>query len=183
MSKIGMRPISVTKAQISVGDSGLIKIVSDKVSLEHVLPNSLKAVYSAGSLRISLGSDGDIKDKKQKALWGLHRALLASKIKGAEEGFVSTVRIVGVGFKAAVQGPVLVMTLGYSHKIDVPLDALVSVEIDKTGQLLTLKSVDKFRLGNFCAQIRTLRSPEPYKGTGIYVNNETIIRKAGKSKS
>jgi large subunit ribosomal protein L6 len=123
------------------------------------------------------------KDKTQNAVWGLHRALVAGKVKGAEEGFVSTVRIVGIGFKAVIAGDILILSLGYSHKIELPIVAGITVETDKVGQLITLRSTDKFQLGNFCAKIRGYRKPEPYKGTGNYVNSETIIRKAGKSKA
>jgi len=183
MSKIGMRPIKVTKAEVVINNPQSVKITSGNLVFEHSLPSMFSVTYDKGQLKVSPTDNAVVKDKKQKALWGLHRALLASKIKGAEEGFVSTVRIVGIGFKAQLQGNSLSMTLGYSHKIDVPLDKQVIVEIDKLGQLLTLKCVDSFRLGNFCATLRALRPPEPYKGTGIYVDEEKIIRKAGKSKS
>jgi len=182
MSKIGMRPIAVSKAKVSIDGQHLVKIANEKGSWEHVLPDVLTASYENGFLKI-FPIDRASRDKDQGALWGLHRALVAGKIKGAEEGFVSTVRIVGIGFKAAVVADKLVLTLGFSHKVELPLDKDISIEIDKIGQLMTLRSTDKFKLGNFCAKIRTYREPEPYKGTGIYVNDETIIRKAGKSKA
>ncbi len=182
MSKIGMRPISFKKASISVEGSSVVISCSGKKS-SHELPAFLNAqVIDGKALKISVNGQEDL-DREVKTAWGLHRALLASKIIGLEDGFTSTVRIVGLGFKAATQGNKLVLNLGYSHKIEMDLDPEVSIEIDKVGQLLTLKSSDKFRLGNYCAKIRSFRKPEPYKGTGIFVNDEKINKKAGKSKS
>lgn len=181
MSKIGMRPISFKKSSIKVDGSSVVISCSGK-SISHELPVFLRAeVLDGKALKVTV--DGEERNREVKTAWGLHRALLASKIVGLEDGFTSTVRIVGLGFKAVAQGSKLVLSLGYSHKIEMDLDPEVSIEIDKTGQLLTLRSSDKFRLGNYCAKIRSFRTPEPYKGTGIFVNDETINKKAGKSKS
>ena len=92
-------------------------------------------------------------------------------------------KINGLGFKAVKKGDrELQFTLGYSHKIDFTLPAGIDFEIDKTGQLLTMRSADKELLGQNCSEIRALREPEPYKGTGIQYLDETILRKAGKAK-
>jgi large subunit ribosomal protein L6 len=116
-------------------------------------------------------------------LWGSHRALIANKVKGVETGFTQKITIVGLGFKAQQAGPKLTFTLGYTHKIDLNLPKDVTIEIDKTGQLLTLHSADKFKLGNMCDAISSLRPPEPYKGTGVIKEGTVIIRKAGKTKA
>jgi large subunit ribosomal protein L6 len=115
-------------------------------------------------------------------LWGLHRALLANKITGADKKFEKELRIVGLGFKAVAAGSKLQFTLGYSHKIDFELPKEVSIEIDKTGQILMARSADKEVLGHVCSKIRSLRLPEPYKGTGIQYATEKIRRKVGKKK-
>jgi len=91
--------------------------------------------------------------------------------------------ITGLGFKAVVSGKNLMFSLGYSHKIDFPLPEGVTVDIDKTGQLLTVKSTDKLTTGQVASDIRALRETEPYKGTGIKLEDDIIIRKAGKAKS
>ena len=91
--------------------------------------------------------------------------------------------IVGLGYKAIQSGTKLTFTLGYTHKIEFDVPAAVTVEVDKTGQLLTLKSADKFELGNVADKIRSFRPPEPYKGTGVMYQGEKIHRKAGKTKS
>jgi len=113
----------------------------------------------------------------------MNRALLANKIKGVETGFEQKITIVGLGFKAQMAGQKLTLTLGYTHKIDYTVPKEVSIEIDKTGQLLTVRSSDKFMLGNVCDAIRSFRPPEPYKGTGVIREGEVIVRKAGKTKA
>ena len=97
----------------------------------------------------------------------MHRALLANKIKGIQQDFEKIVQINGLGFKAAVSGSKVVFSLGYSHKIDFNLPKDVTLEVDKTGQRLVFRSPDKEQLGQVCSQVRALRPPEPYKGTGI----------------
>jgi len=97
--------------------------------------------------------------------------------------FEKQIRIVGLGYKAVVQGSKLQFSLGFSHKIDFDLPAEVTVETDKVGQLLTCRSSNKEALGLVCSEIRALRPPEPYKGTGIQYVGEVIRRKAGKAKS
>jgi large subunit ribosomal protein L6 len=109
--------------------------------------------------------------------------LLANEIHGADVGFVKQLQINGLGFKAALSGNKVVFTLGYTHKIELPLPKEVSLEIDKTGQLLTFKSFDRMVLGEVCDKVRSFRVPEPYKGTGIKYSDEVIVRKAGKTKA
>jgi large subunit ribosomal protein L6 len=116
-------------------------------------------------------------------VWGLHRALLANKIQGAAQGFEKNLEINGLGYKAVPSGRKVVFTLGHSHKIDFELPEGVTLETDKTGQKLSVKSVDKEVLGQVCSLIRALKPPEPYKGTGIKEAGEVITRKAGKTKA
>lgn len=181
MSKIGMRPISTGSVEVSVNGS-LLSFKKGNVSENYELPFNLEAVVDGDKVTIKLREDAD-KNKLNKELWGLHRALIANRIKGLGEGFTSVVRMVGLAYKAVVQGDKLVLSLGFSHKVEIPLEKGVELEIDKTAQILTIKSNDKFLLGNFCSKIRRLKGRDPYKATGIFVNNETLIRKAGKSKS
>jgi large subunit ribosomal protein L6 len=116
-------------------------------------------------------------------VWGMSRALMANAISGAKAPFERIVEIKGLGFKATRVGDSLEFSLGYSHKITCDIPENVTIEIDKTGQKLTLKSFDKEALGAFCDRIKSFRRPEPYKGTGIKLSTETIARKAGKAKS
>lgn len=178
MSKIGRKPIDLLGTQVEIKGNE-IHYKGKKASGIHILPPELKAEVVNKQLFITLLSPS----KRGKEQWGLHRALLANEIKGADQGFEKQLRIVGLGFKAVSVGNKLQFSLGFSHKIDFELPAGVTVELDKTGQLLTCKGTNKELLGLVCGQIRALRPPEPYKGTGIQYAQEVILRKPGKAKS
>ena len=178
MSKIGRRPIALGSVTVSI-DGQKIVYKGKKVSGEYELPEALVARVENGQLFLEARE----KDRSFNQEWGLHRALLFNKIRGADVDFEKQLRIVGLGFKAAIAGKKMQLSLGFSHKIDFNLPEGVTVDIDKTGQILTFKSPDKELLGHVCSQIRAYREPEPYKGTGIRYSDETIIRKAGKAKS
>ena len=177
MSKIGRKPIPVTSAQVKI-ENNQVFIKGPKAEFTHSLPSSILAVQKDGSLVLSVQEN----TRKNRTLWGLHRAILANKIQGAEVGFEKKVNIVGLGYKAQKSGDKLVLTLGYSHKVDYELPQGVTVDIDKSGQNLIFKSHDKFLLGNACDKMRFHKPPEPYKGTGILVEGRRVIRKAGKTK-
>ncbi len=181
MSKIGRKAISFSSAKVQV-NGNTVTIAGAKAKFVHEIPNTLVATLKDKNLILSLAK-GEKQSKKNKMDWGLHRALLANKIKGVEAGFEQAMKIVGLGFKAQLAGKKLTFTLGYTHKIDLNLPEGVTVEVDKTGQLLTFKSHDKFVLGNVCDMVRSFREPEPYKGTGVMRVDEVITRKAGKTKA
>ncbi len=145
------------------------------------LPQELEVAVDGKQLTIKPGANAS--GRTINMVWGMSRALLANKIAGSTVSFEKVVQINGLGFKAAVAGKKLDLSLGYSHKITCDIPDNVKIEIDKTGQILTLKSPDKELLGAFCDRIRSFRPPEPYKGTGIKLASETIVRKAGKAKS
>lgn len=178
MSKIGRKPIVLTTAKIEISGQ-VVTIKGPKATVAHELPKDLSASLDAGMLIVKPENAG----KKIRMVWGLHRALLANKIKGAEVGFEQRVKIVGLGFKAQAAGQNMTFSLGYSHKTEYVLPSSVAVEIDKTGQQLTFRATDKELLGSVCDAVRSFRKPEPYKGTGIMLEGEVIIRKAGKTKS
>lgn len=177
MSKIGRKPIPFKTAKVEV-TGNTIKISGGKTNFVHELPVGLTAKVLDKTLCV----DSKEKDRQARVLWGLHRALLANKIKGVETGFEQKITIVGLGFKAQLAGKKMTLTLGYTHKIDYELPAEVTVEVDKTGQNLVVRSADKLLLGKVCNAVRSFRPPEPYKGTGIMKEGEVIIRKAGKTK-
>ncbi|MBL4588180.1 50S ribosomal protein L6 [Candidatus Babeliales bacterium] len=178
MSKVGRKPIPVGTAQVEVNGK-IVTIKNAKKSVTHVLPDEVSCVYADKQITLAIASD----DRKSKMLWGLHRALLANNVQGLEKGFEESIKIVGLGYKAQQEGRKLTFSLGYSHKKEYTLPEGVDVTIDRSGQNLIFKGTDKFILGNVCDGIRSLRPPEPYKGTGILRNNEVIIRKAGKTKA
>lgn len=178
MSKVGRMPIAFSTAKITVVGSKVV-IDGGKVKFDHELPEAIKIAIDDKIVKLSITED----TRENRMLWGLHRALLANKIKGVEKGFEQKLIIVGLGYKAVQAGSKLTFSLGYTHKIDYELPVGVTVEIDKSGQILLLKSADKFLLGNAADAIRSFRPPEPYKGTGVMREGEVIHRKAGKTKS
>lgn len=178
MSKIGRRPIELNSVNIEVKD-GDVHYKGPKAFGVHTVPALLNVIVENKELKLVC----DAPSSENNRIWGLHRALLANKIKGAQDGFVLQLKIEGLGYKAAVSGNKIVFSLGYSHKIDFDIPEGITVEADRTGQLLTIKGTSKELVGHVASKIRMLRPPEPYKGTGIRLLNEVIQRKAGKAKS
>lgn len=177
MSKIGRKPIDLGKTKVELKGQE-IHYSGSKASGVYKLPKELQASLEDNHLTVS----AETRNSDTNRIWGLNRALLANAIKGASEGFSKELRIIGLGFKAVSKGAEVQFSLGYTHKIDFKLPKDVTVEIDKSGQILTFKSPYKDILGQVCSDVRSLRPPEPYKGTGIQYANEVIRRKAGKAK-
>lgn len=178
MSKIGRKPISCTGVNVTVNDNE-VHYKGPRISGVYVLPPELQAVMQGEDLVLTTAK----KSTDFNRIWGMHRALLANEIRGAAAPFEKIIQINGLGFKAVVSDGKITFSLGFSHKIEFNLPKEVTLELDKTGQRLTFKSSDKALLGHVCSQIRALRPPEPYKGTGIKVSTEVLVRKAGKTKS
>lgn len=177
MSKIGRKVINTEGLTVTV-DGQNVSYKGAKASGIHVLPDCLRAKLEENKLRLELANP---KDTKNNNFWGLHRALLANEIQGAREEFSVDLTIVGLGFKGELKGDTIIFSLGYSHKINFVLPKEVSVTIDKSGQNISVKSTNKFLAGDVAQKIRALRQPEPYKGTGVRLANEQILRKVGKS--
>lgn len=177
MSKIGRKPIPFNNVTVEVKGQN-VHYKGQFASGVYTIPAELSAVIDSNSIALVVAQQ----TRDTNRLWGLHRALLASKIGGAHKLFEKQVKITGLGFKAIAQGKKIEFTLGYSHKIYFDLPEAVVVDIDKTGQLLTVKSADKQAMGDVCGKFREFRPTEPYKGTGILVAGDLLIRKAGKGK-
>lgn len=184
MSKIGRKSIDIAGVQVAIKDN-VVTFKGQKNSGEHALPSFLVANVDGALLSIGINKDAsatlNMRDVNRD--WGLHRALLANNVLGARQEFVKSLQINGLGYKAVVSGKKMTLTLGFSHKIDLEIPAGVTVEVDKSGQKVAVKSSDNIILGEFCSRIRSLRSPEPYKGTGIKYADEVVRRKAGKTKA
>jgi large subunit ribosomal protein L6 len=176
MSRIGLQPISVPdKVKITV-QGPKVNIEGPRGKLAHTLPSGIEAALDGKILNVK-NSGGT---RQHKALHGLSRALLANYVTGANEGFTKKLEIQGVGFKAAIQGKVLNLSLGFSHPINynVPDDIKVTVT-DNTNILV--EGADKQKVGAVAADIRAYYPPEPYKGKGVRYSGEHIIRKEGKT--
>jgi large subunit ribosomal protein L6 len=175
MSRIGRQPIPIpsgVKVQIE-GD--VVRAQGPRGTLAQSVPVGLQAAVAEG--KVVIARDGD--DRKIRALHGLTRALVANMVTGVKDGFERKLEIVGIGYRAQLQGRNLQMALGYSHPVIFPLPDGVTAEVEKQT-LITLRGPDKALLGETAAKLRGLRKPDPYKGKGIKYANEVIRRKVGK---
>jgi large subunit ribosomal protein L6 len=178
MSKIGRKPIDLKGVKVELKDNKVF-YSGAKVTGVHELPSALSAELVDGKVKLIVVQ----KSPENNMLWGLHRALLANEIEGAGAGFSQKVVITGLGFKGILNNNKIDFSLGYSHKIHFPIPDGITIEIDKTGQMITVKGYNKELVGHVCSKIKALRPTEPYKGTGIKLEKEVILRKAGKTKS
>lgn len=185
MSKVGRKPIDIAGVTIEIAGKE-VHYKGPKKTGVYELPTVLDARVEGSRLLVGVQQSAVVSKKIARdvnRLWGLHRVLLCNAITGSIKDFVLQLKIVGLGYKVIISGEKLNFSLGYSHKIDFILPKGVSAEVDKTGQLLTLKSTDKLLVGQVASDIKRLRLPEPYKGTGIRSADKEVRRKAGKTKS
>jgi large subunit ribosomal protein L6 len=176
MSRIGKLPIVIPSA-VKVAVKGQnIRVEGPKGKLSWDLPKRTGLKVEGGKVLVS--REGD--DAQAKSLHGLSRALINNMVKGVSEGFVRKLEIHGVGFKAAVQGSVLNMNLGYSHPINYAIQAQIKITVEENTKL-TVEGPDKQVVGEVASEIRSFYPPEPYKGKGVRYAGERIIRKEGKT--
>ncbi len=176
MSRIGKKPIAIPSGvDVTVMDDSKLIIKKGNLSKELDTCNRVGISIEDGKLSFALKGE----DKASKAFWGTYRALASNIITGLTSGFAKTLEINGVGYRAAVNGRVLELQLGYSHPIKYDIPEGIDISVEKNS--IAIKGADKQQVGQVAAEIRSFRAPEPYKGKGIKYSNETIIRKAGKS--
>lgn len=186
MSKIGRKSIKIDGVKVEVKGHDVHYNGPMSSGVYH-LPSELSARVEGTELYVVPTNSRDgISQKELRNVhraWGLHHALLANEVTGAYKEFEKLLEINGLGYKAALADKKIILTLGYSHKIEKDVPAGISIEIDRSGQKVKVKSFDKILVGQFCSEIRRLREPEPYKGKGIKLQTEVILRKsAGKGK-
>ena len=176
MSRIGKLPIKIPEnVDVNYADSEMT--VKGKFGmLQLKIPKTINVIQDDGQLKVNLAEE----KKDIKALHGLYRTLINNMIIGVSKQFDLTLILKGVGYRAAVQGNEIVLSLGYSHPVKIEIPKEISVEVVQ-NTTINLKSCDKELLGLFAANIRAWRKPEPYKGKGILYKGEQILRKAGKS--
>ena len=177
MSRIGKKPIDVPeKVKVNVGAEGAVTVEGPKGKLSWNLPKAVSARVEGTTVEVA--RDGET--RQVKALHGLSRALLANMITGVNVGFKKNLEIQGVGFKAAVQGQKLNLSLGKSHPIlfDIPAEVKITVT-DNTK--IAIEGIDKHIVGQTAADIRAYYPPEPYKGKGVRYAGEQVRRKEGKT--
>ncbi|MET0484858.1 MAG: 50S ribosomal protein L6 [Candidatus Rokuibacteriota bacterium] len=175
MSRIGKQPIPIPQG-VKIQIEGLtVRAEGPKGKLSQPVPTGLTTRVADGTIVIERAGD----DRRVRALHGLARALVANMVTGVKDGFERKLDIVGIGYRAQIQGKNIQLALGYSHPIIFPLPDGVTAEIDKQVAI-TLRGADKAVLGQTAAKLRALRKPDPYKGKGIKYANEVIRRKVGK---
>jgi large subunit ribosomal protein L6 len=176
MSRIGKQPI-VIPAKVKVELKGQkVFVEGPKGKLDMELPRRTSLKVEGG--KVVLSRTGD--DAEAKALHGLSRALVNNMVKGVSEGFSKKLEIQGVGFKAAVQGKMVNLSLGYSHPINYEIPPQIKVTVEENTKL-TIEGPDKQVVGRVAAEIRAYYPPEPYKGKGVRYSDERVVRKEGKT--
>ena len=177
MSRIGKLPVSIPSGvTITVDDSNVVTVKGPKGELKQQMPKDMVIEQENGSLTVKRPSD----DKEHRALHGLTRSLIHNMVVGTTEGFKKNLEIVGVGYRAQMQGETLVLNLGYSHPVEFKKIDGIKFETPAPTKII-VSGIDKQKVGQVAADIRAVRSPEPYKGKGIRYEGEHVRRKEGKT--
>lgn len=175
MSRVGKKPVEIANG-INVSLDGT-QLVAKKGNLEKRLETHGRVDVKIEDGKVEFAKIGE--DKQSAAYWGTYRSLFNNIVVGLDQGFTKTLEINGVGYRANIQGNILVMQLGFSHDINFEIPVGVEIKVDKN--IITINGTDKQQVGQTAAEIRDFRPPEPYKGKGVKYTDEVIIRKAGKS--
>lgn len=176
MSRIGRKPIAVPAGVDVKVDGNVVTVKGPKGTLSNTFNSDMTIALENSEVIVTRPSE----DKKHKSLHGLTRTLIANMIDGVTEGFKKELEVNGVGYRVAKQGKDLVMNLGYSHQVIMPEIDGITIEVPAPNKII-VHGIDKQAVGQFAAEIRDKRRPEPYKGKGIKYVNEVIIRKEGKA--
>jgi len=175
MSKIGKQPIDLPdNVQVEMGRKK-IKVVGPKGSLELVLPDKITVRVDGKQALV----EPEVINERTRVLHGTFRSLVFNMVKGVSEGWSKQLELVGTGYRAEVSGGKLIINVGYSHPIEVEAPEGISFKVEKN--IITIEGIDKEKVGQIAAKIRSFRPPEPYKGKGIKYIDEVVRRKAGKA--
>jgi large subunit ribosomal protein L6 len=177
MSRIGKKPVPVGAAKVTVQD-GLVRVEGPKGKLEQRIPATIKVRLDADKKELVVERPDD--QKPTKALHGLTRSLLANMVEGVTNGYKKSLEIQGVGYKAEQKGKNIVLSVGYANTISVAIPAGVTVALDGPTKI-HVTGADKQIVGQFAADLRSVRKPEPYKGKGIRYEGEVVKIKPGKA--
>jgi len=176
MSRIGRMPIAVPAGvTVDIAENNQVTVKGPKGTLERVLPAEMDIKLEGNEVIVTRPNDL----KKMKSLHGLTRTLINNMVIGVTEGYSKVLEVNGVGYRAAKQGKKLVLNLGYSHPVEMEDPEGLESKVD--GNTITVTGIDKEKVGQYAAEIRDTRRPEPYKGKGIKYADEVIRRKVGKT--
>jgi large subunit ribosomal protein L6 len=176
MSRVGKAPIDLPQGVEVQVEGGLIRVRGPKGELEQRLRPEVQVSVEEGQLVVKRGSD----NKQHRAYHGLTRALLANMVQGVSTGFQKALDIVGVGYRAEKRGDMVVLNVGYSHEVRYPEPEGITLTTPAPTQIV-VEGIDKQKVGQVAAELRSVRPPEPYKGKGIRYRGEQVRRKAGKT--
>jgi large subunit ribosomal protein L6 len=176
MSRVGRKPIAIPKdVKVSVSATALT-IQGPKGKLETPVPRGISFKLAGSELQCERAGD----EREQRAFHGMARALAQNAVRGVTEGFSKELDIVGVGYRATVEGKKVVFALGYSHPVEFPMPEGIKIAVDKQTRIV-VSGIDRQQVGQVAAEIRALRKPDPYKQKGIRYVGEVLKKKAGKA--
>lgn len=177
MSRIGKHAVAVPSGVTVQVNGQEVSAKGPKGALAMRVVDDLAVTFDDGKVAVKPRTDS----RRARMMWGMQRTLVSNLVKGVSTGFKVDLDINGVGYRANVQGPNLVLQLGYSHEIVYPIPEGIEIKVEKQTAI-SISGADKQRVGQIAAEIRSYRGPEPYKGKGIKYSTETILRKEGKKK-
>lgn len=176
MSRVGKNPVAVPSGVEVRVDGAIVTAKGKQGQRTLTVTDDVVVSLENGSLLVKPANNG----KRARAMWGTTRSLLDGLVVGVDAGFTKALEINGVGYRAAVEGDTLNLQLGYSHEIRYPIPDGIKIEADRAS--ITVSGADKQQVGQVSAEIRAFRPPEPYKGKGIRLKGEFVVRKEGKKK-
>jgi large subunit ribosomal protein L6 len=177
MSRIGKKPVAVPGGVTATVDGQLVKVKGSKGELSFVVPDNVLVSHADGAISVSPRDE----TKRARAMWGMSRSQVANLVQGVTAGYEKKLEINGVGYKAAIAGPVLKLSLGFSHDVDYPVPQGIQITTPKPTEIV-VTGIDKQKVGQTAAEIRDFRGPEPYKGKGVKYAGEFIFSKECKKK-
>ena len=176
MSRVGRAPVAIPAGVTVEVKDNVLAVKGPKGALEMNVAPTMKVEVEAGVVHVTRPND----DKMNRSLHGLTRTLINNMVVGVSEGFSKTLEVNGVGYRASKEGKNLVLNVGYSHQVIMPETEDIQIDVPNPNQII-VKGIDKQKVGQFAAEVRGKRPPEPYKGKGIKYDHEVIRRKEGKT--
>ena len=177
MSRVGKKPVALPKGVTATVEGQKVDVKGAKGTLSFTVPDDCDVALADNEVSVKPRSE----TKRAQAMWGMSRAMINNLVVGVSSGFEKRLEITGVGYKAAVQGKKLVLSLGYSHDVDFPIPDGIDIKATRPTELV-VSGIDKREVGQVASEIRAFRPPEPYKGKGVKDAGEFIFRKEGKKK-
>ena len=177
MSRIGKKPVAIPSGVTAKVEGQKVSVKGAKGELSFVVPDDVDVKFQDNEIKV----DPRNETKRARALWGTSRAQVNNLVVGVTKGFEKKLEITGVGYKAAVAGKNLQLSLGFSHDVNYPIPAGIAIVTPKPTEIM-VSGIDKRQVGQVAAEIRAYRGPEPYKGKGVKYADEFIFRKEGKKK-